>query len=356
MKVIQVIPNFEIGGAEVMCENLIYELREQGIEVVVISLYNFETAITKRLQDRKIKVVFLNKKKGFDVSIIFKLYQIFNKEKPDVVHTHLYAIKYAMIAAIFSGVKCRVHTVHNIAQKECEKLDKKINKMLYRHCGVIPVALSNIIKNTIIEEYNINRNDIPVIFNGINLSNAIEKKDYDIKGKIKIIHIGRFSKQKNHIGLIQIFEELYNINKNVELILIGIGEEKEKIEKMVLEKNINNSVKFLGQQDDVYKYLNQADIFVFPSLWEGIPMTIIEAMATGLPIVATNVGGINDMLVDYEEALVVEVDNKKILESILSLINNEKLRKKLGENAKEKSKKFSSKFMAKGYINVYKKS
>lgn len=245
MKIIQIMPEFGLAGAEIMCENLIYELIELGNEVIVVSLYDYHSAITERLEANNIKIFYLNKKGGLDISMISKLFKIFKQEKPDVIHTHLYVMQYAIPAAILAKIKCRVHTIHNIAQKENGKLARKLNKLFYKFAGVIPVALSNEIKKTVEKEYNLLPNKIPVIFNGIDFRKCIMKEDYKINNKMKILHIGRFSKQKNHLGLITAFEQFHNNNLDCELQLIGSGEKKEEIEQIVNEKGLKESVFFL---------------------------------------------------------------------------------------------------------------
>ena len=93
MKIIQVIPMFGLAGAETMCENLTLALINQGHDVKVVSLYDYHSAITDRLEKSNVSISYLGKKKGWDNTIIPKLIRLFRKEKPDIVHSHLYAIK-----------------------------------------------------------------------------------------------------------------------------------------------------------------------------------------------------------------------------------------------------------------------
>ena len=151
MKIIQVIPNLGIGGAEIMCENLTYELIRKGHEVIVISLYNYHSVITERMERSGIDIRYLNKSSGMDLTMIKKMKKIFKIEKPDAIHTHRHVMQYAIPAAIFGGIKKRVHTLHSIATKENTKFLRKINKLFFKKFDVIPVALSEMIKNTIIE-------------------------------------------------------------------------------------------------------------------------------------------------------------------------------------------------------------
>ena len=353
MRIVQIIPNFGIGGAEIMCENLTYELKKLGHDVTVISMYDYHSAITDRMEKAGVDIRYLNKNSGFDISMIHKIKKILKEVGADAIHTHLYCTKYAVPAAIMAGVKHRIHTVHNVAEKESGKLARKLNKFFFKHCRVIPVALSERIKDSIIKEYGIDKERIPVIYNGIDLTKCQPKTDYSVDGNFKILHIGRFSEQKNHIGLLQAFKLFHENHSDSELWLIGDGEKKAEIEKYVAENNLTSSVKLLGLQSNVYGYLHDADLFTLPSNYEGIPMTLIEAMGSGLPIVASNVGGIPDMITDGKNGFLCEPYADGIASKFEILIKDENLRKSCGMNALVASKNFDSETIAKKYLKIY---
>lgn len=352
MRIVQVMPEFGLAGAETMCENLTYELIKLGHDVTVISMYDYRSAITERLENKGIDIRYLGKKSGLDFSMIPKIRKILVEVKAEVLHTHRYCAQYAVPAAIAARVKHRVHTVHNIAHKENSKPARLLNKLFFKQHKLIPVALSPEIQKTVIEEYSLPAYRVPIIFNGIDFSKCIVKKNYDIDGKFKILHIGRFSSQKNHIGLLAAFEKFNSKNQNSVLQLIGDGELKTEAEKYVLEHKLSDCVEFLGTQSNIYPFLQRADMFILPSNYEGIPMTLIEAMGTGLPIVATAVGGVCDML-DAKSALLVNVDIQEIANALSKLYLDGDLRKSLGESALKRSKVFSAEIMAKKYLNVY---
>lgn len=352
MKIIQVIPMFSVGGAEIMCENLIYALCERGHDVVAISMFDYHSAITDRLEQRGIDIRYLEKKPGLDFSMVWKIRKILIKEQADAVHTHLYCAQYAVPAAIIAGVKRCVHTIHSVARKENGTLARKLNKFFFKHCGVIPVALSETVRDSVIEEYSMSKDQVPVIFNGIDLSRCCPKKDYTTKGMFKILHVGRFVEAKNHSGLLQAFSRFHDTYPDSELWLIGDGEKRTEAEGYVTKNGLADSVKFLGLQSNVYGYLHDADVFTLPSIYEGMPITLIEAMGTGLPIVATNVGGIPDML-DNENALLVPVDSNAIAEAFENYYKDVDLRRQHGERAREHSAKFGALMMANQYEHIY---
>lgn len=353
MKIVQVMPEFGLAGAETMCENLTYELKKQGHEVVIISIYDYHSAITERLEKAGIEIRYLGKKPGLDISLIGKIKKVLKEVRPDVVHTHRYCAQYAVPAAILAKVKRRVHTVHNVALKENTKYARRLNRFFFKRCSLTPVALSELIKETIVEEYKISDEKIPIIYNGINLSKCVAKKEYSTNDNLKILHIGRFSEQKNHKGLIDAFKLFREEKPNSELWLIGDGPLKEEIEEYAKENGLYSSVKFLGLQSNVYGFLHEADIFTLPSIYEGIPMTLIEAMGTGLPIVATEVGGIPNMLTNNESAILTPVDSEEIAKAFVRLANDAELRQRLGKNALARSSEFSAQKMADKYIRLY---
>lgn len=356
MKIVQVIPCFTLGGAETMCENLIYALSKNGHCVSVISLYPEHTPITKRLESNGFQITYLDKKLGLDISMISKIAKVLKKEKPDVVHTHLDCIKYAVPAARIAGVKNCVHTVHNMADKEAAGLAMRINRVFYKSGWSVPVALSNAIQKTIAEYYTLEKASIPIIYNGIDISKCAPKPGYALHDPITITHIGRFSEQKNHIGLIDAFFQLHERYPNTMLQLVGDGDLRPNIEKYVGEKNLSDRVSFLGHRDNVYDILHDTDIFVLPSLYEGFPMTIIEAMASGVPVIASEVGGVPDMIEHNQNGKLVPCDPNLVCQACAELIEDEQLRQRLGQQGLKKSQEFSSDEMAKNYIALYERN
>lgn len=357
MKILQIIPYFCFGGAETLCENLSYALRNQGHDVVVVSLYNEHTPIARRVEAAGIKIRYLNKKLGLDLSMVPKLRRIFREEKPDVVHTHLDVIKYATLAAKLAGVPKCVHTVHNLAEKEAEgRAQKIINSTYFRLGWSTPVALSPEVAQSIGDFYGRDEKTIPIIGNGIDLSGCQVKEDYSLGNTVNILHVGRFHPQKNHPGLLRSFRELLKTHENCILNLLGDGDTRKDMEALAQELGISEKVRFCGVQSNVYPYFHDADIFVLPSDYEGMPMTIIEAMATGLPIAATAVGGVPDMLTDGDSALLTACDEGAFTDAMARLIEDGALRERLGRQARADSVRFSAEEMARHYVEIYQNS
>lgn len=354
MKILQVIDRLHLAGAQTMCGYLSTELKKLGHDVVVVSLYSMSSVISELLSENGIKVIYLDKKSGFDFSTIGKLRKTLKNEAPDIIHTHIGVFSYCAFAAMGLGVKRWIHTVHTLAQREAPGIRGVIARALFRSRKAKPVALSGVVQKTIAEKYELETSEIPVVFNGVDLSRCIVKNDYVVTDTFTITHIGRFCEVKNHKGLIHAFDLFYQKYPNSKLCLIGKGELEQDIKAYVDALGITNAVQFLGSQDNVYPFLNQSDIFALTSFAEGIPMTVIEAMGTGLPIVSTAVGGVTDMLESGKNALLCEVDAEQISECFEKYYLDEKLREQHGRAALGRSKAFSAEEMAKKYLGIYK--
>lgn len=353
MKVIQVMPEFGLAGAETMCENLSVELVKMGVDVVVISLYDFNSAITRRLEDYGIKVRYLGKKKGLDISVINRLRNIFEEEHPDVVHTHRYVMKYVYPAACIARVPKIIHTVHNVAEKENSETGKLLNRFFFKSKKIIPVALSGHVQDTIISFYKLKKDCVPVVYNGIQISKCIPKNSYELKKPISIIHVGRMSDQKNHVELLKSMKILIDKGYHIELTMIGDGELRKEISNDICMHNLQDNIRWIKETDNIYPFLHDADIFVLPSKYEGVPMSLIEAMGTALPVVVSNVGGIPDMIQDGESGVFCDPSSGSISKALETMIQNIELREKCGKNAKKSVVKFSVEVMAKAYYELY---
>ena len=354
MKIVQVIPYFCFGGAETMCENLTYALKKLGHSVTVVCLLPERTPISERMERAGVRVRYLDKKLGLDLSMIQKLTKLFREEKPDVVHTHLNVLKYTAPAAKLAGVPRCVHTIHNVADKEAEgRVSGMISGFAFRKGWSIPVALSPLVHQSVMDYYGLKAEQIPTVFNGVPLNRCIPRETYALGEKAVLVHVGRFNEQKNHSGLLEAFRLLLEIHPQCRLRLVGDGDLRADMETLAKEKGISDAVEFCGMQSNVYPYLHDADIFTLPSIYEGNPMTIIEAMGTGLPIVASRVGGIPDMIHDGESGILVEPEPRAVCDALARMVEDGALRRRLGENAKAQSRQFSAEHMAEDYLTCY---
>lgn len=352
--ILQIMPEFGLAGAEIMCENLCYQIIDsKKYNLYVASLFDYHSPITERMESRGIKIIYLGKRPGFDILTIIKLVHVMKLYNIEIVHTHRYVMQYAIPASILSGVKIRVHTIHNIATKEVDGFRRKLAFFFFKHCNVIPVSISPIVQKTVIEEYGITKSQTPIVLNGLDLSRCHPKTDYVSSKPFRFIHIGRFNSQKNHGVIISAAEKLKSEGYVFTINLVGGAGNEESRKKEVKEKGLEKIVLFSGLQSNIYPFLIESDCFILPSLYEGMPVTLVEAMGCGMPIIASAVGGVPDMITNEKTGLLILPTIDDLVNAMKRIIIDNLLREKIGLNALNESKRFTAEQMFEGYDKVY---
>lgn len=289
VKILQIIPGFGIGGAEKVVLDYLTYLNNDEFEIRAISMYsNQNTHYDKLIESRGLNVFYLDKKPGLDLSMIKKIRSIISDFQPDVIHSHMYCMKYLLFSTWTKKIK-QFHTIHNEPQKDAVGIDKFFNKMAFSFFGVIPIGLSEELTQKINRYYNVDTS--LTLKNGLYLEQFknIEVEKDDVKkmlglgpNTLLIGHVGRFFEQKNHSLLIDIFADVYNQDKESYLILVGDGELRTKVENKVEKMGLDSNILFLGVREDIPQIMKAIDVFLFPSLHEGFPITLLEAQAAGV--------------------------------------------------------------------------
>lgn len=299
-----------------------------------------------------------------DLLCLIKLILLFIKEKPFIVHTHTpKAGLLGMLAAKITNVPVRIHTVGGMPLMEVKGLKRKILILLERityKCALVVMPNSNGLKDFILKESLTKKDKIKVIGNGS--SNGIdtdfysqiffdsERKSIELKMKLNIkqndftfLYIGRLANDKGITELVNAFLKLTNKKSNVKLLLVGPLE----MENSLLSKEVyeiitqHTQIIYPGRTDDVRLFLKIADCFVFPSYREGFPNALLQAASMGLPIIATDINGCNEIIEHNQSGLLVEVKNVDALyKSMLNIMEDKELRSffsvKIRENTVEK--------------------
>lgn len=336
-----ILPALGPGGAEKLVVELIKALDRQVFESTIVSLYpEAGYKLEKDLKDNKHCVYYLNKHLGLDPSIITKIYRLINTYDPHVVHTHLYVLRYALLPVILCHVPACVHTVHNIAQKEVDRIGKIVHWIAFRYGRVIPVSISQEVKNSVRSIYGQNIYT-PVIYNGIYTEHFIKIDTHKIprmRNDLVLLHIGRFAPQKNHALLIEAFSLAVKEFPKLQLWLVGDGPLKDSIRSLVNRKKLEEKIYFLGIRSDVPELMSQADSFILSSNWEGVPLSVLEALAAGVPVICTAVGGVRELIDDGVEGILVPPNNPMALsKGILFLAKDLCLRQRMGRAGRKKA-------------------
>ena len=359
--------------------HVIYRLDTGGLQNGIVNLINnmdtskFENAICcltqggdfeKRL-NKNIKVSKMFKKPGNDYQLYIKLIKYLKEIKPTIVHTRNWAGMDGIIAAKIAGVPIIVHGEHGFEITDLTGQNKKrkfIRKLVLSTMIDKIVTVSKNLKNRLINEIKIKPEKIIHIPNGVdtNKFNIYKKefirKKFGFKKEDFIIGIvARLDPIKNHKTLIFAFKEIVTIHPNTNLAIVGDGSLRNKLENQTYQLGIKNKVIFMGERDDVPEILKTFDIFVLPSLNEGMSNTILEAMATGIPVIASNVGGNPELVIDGETGFLFPTnDVESLVQKIKTYILHPELKQKHGYNAhKRVEEKFSLDQMVRRYEELY---
>ncbi|MFO7152854.1 MAG: glycosyltransferase [Bacillota bacterium] len=356
VKVLHILPSFGPGGAERLVVDLMEAMDREQFEVAAASLFPAGGSILEEeIREKGLKVFFLDKRLGPDPMVMVSLYQLIRDFMPHVVHTHLYVLRYALLPILLCRVPARVHTVQNVAQKEVDAVGKWVHKVAFRFCRVVPVSVSKEVAATVKTLYGVHLNT-PVIYNAIPSTRfSIEAPAVNRKEKLVLLHVGRFAPQKNHLLLIEGVARVLAQYPYIELWLVGDGPLRPAVEKLVLEKKLQNYVRFMGLRRDIPELLAQADVLLLPSDWEGLPLVVLEAMAAGRPVVATRVGGVPELVEEEKTGFLVPPrDPDALAGAILRLARDPELRKRMGEVARKRAlERFDIRQTAQAYGELY---
>ncbi|HMK66112.1 MAG TPA: glycosyltransferase [Thermodesulfobacteriota bacterium] len=264
------------------------------------------------------------KSKQFDFGIIQELKTLMQREKVSLVHTHLYdGGKYGRLAAWLAGVPAVVHTVHNIYVKKRRK-HHWINWGLAAITDRI-IAVSGAVKESLIRYDRIRPDKIQVLYNGINFSLMEAPGDREAirsglglgPDDLVIGVVARLEEQKGHKILLEALSSIPSIPPNLKVLFVGNGKLRSALEAETQRRGLSRQVVFLGTRQPVSPILRALDLFVLPSLWEGFSMALLEAMAMGLPVIATKVGGAAEVITSEQNGyLISPADPKALAEAI----------------------------------------
>lgn len=351
-KIAMVLDSLETGGAQTMVSRLVSCIDCSKYETKVFVLRNKKKSkIEKEFMDSGVNYTYINI--GEDVSIVKKVkaYRMFSKEmkayKPDVIHAHLDFL-YSPLYCMTSQSKLIV-TIHGWPERIFKNVYKRIMNFYILKKKMILVGCAKTVEKNIQEI--LPKVTTTYIYNPINLENYyINKCSKD--SIFTYIHVARLSPIKNQNLLIDAFYEVLSICPDSKLIIVGDGEMKTDIVKKVNEMGIENKVEFLGERYDIPELLSMADVFVLSSNSECCPMSILEAMASGLPIIATAVGGVREIV--GNAGICVEENNiKDMSEAMIKIQRDNLLKRECEKNALKKIKAFDSALIVKKYEELY---
>lgn len=354
------------GGAEVYLVTLMRRLRAMpGFDVSAI-LFN-EGRLAEELRGLGISVTIIPEGRNNAASILCRMFRHFRANPCDVVHTHKPKDNFlGALAGLFSGKVHIVRTLHgapepfqgikSIKMDFYEFLDRLAIKLMISR--VILVSLN--LRNRIDKKWTLSKTEC--IHNGIEprfrvqTERSLMRRELGVDEEDRLIGaVGRLSAVKGHELLIRAAAELLSSKCKIKVLLVGDGPLLGLLRELADKLGILKHVLFVGHQDNVQDFLTAMDIFVLPSLHEGIPMALLEALAMELPVVATRVGGIPEVI-DHgvNGLLVTPADVQLLAESVRALIDDQFRARNLGKAGRARiEKEFTAERMAERIAEIY---
>lgn len=356
MKILQILEPIGMGGVEKIASDLHnYISNCDNVESYIAMSKDYIDIFKESYEMKDLKNIF-----PIDNSSIIKKIKsyrsIIKQIDPDIIHTH--ARKECVLTCILKSDKYHIRTQHMEEHNRIPKIF--IEKYLIKKKVDKWICTSNTLKNNYLLNQGIDDLKCDVIYNGIeNNITDIDKNYYECnKSKLKLGFIGRLNYQK---GLDILIDDISSLDKhildNLELTVVGDGEDKTELIKKVNKYNMNNVIKFLGFRKNVIEIINQFDILVMPSRNEGLPLILLESMSTGTPVAIHDVGCISEIIDNGNNGWIIERSNNSWSDFINNLFygkyNVSEISKKSYETYKTK---FALERMCKEYYEVYKNS
>ena len=355
MKVLHIEGGKNFYGGSTQVFHLINGLCISGVDNVLICPYQNE--LTNKLQDRT-KIYGVSFYGDLDLSIFFKILCITIIEKPDVIHVHSRrgVDFYGGLVGFLTRTKC-------ILTRRVDDEENSFSKLKYPLYQKV-VSISDAIRNVLLK-HKICDDKLLTIKSAIELPDLKKKnlnkklfieKKYSKENTISIAVVAQLIPRKGHLFLIDAIHDILKKNNKIQVYFYGKGHYEKVIRKKIAEFNLTNQIHMKGFVKDVHELLPSFDIVVHPALKEGLGISLLQASAAGIPIVATRVGGIPECVIDQRNGLVVKQGcSESLKKAIIRLIENPDLRDILGKNGVEVIKeKFSIPLMVDKYYELYK--
>lgn len=322
MKILQLIQKPQNRGAEMFTCQLSNHLVTLGNQIIVVAIFDGDGILPFKGKISSLSAS--ENRRFFDVSAWRKLSHIIKKFQPDVIQVNAGdTLKYAVFSKILFNWNTPIisRNASEIGRYLKSPIQKKINSFFYKKVNSV-ISVSNASERDILNHFPFLKGRTTIIPVGLEYISEIKEIELKQAGKHSIIHVGGFTFEKNHFGLLRIFKNVLSINKHVHLHLIGDGPLKFKIEKEVKIMGLSPYVTFYGFVNNPLSYIKQGDVLVLPSVIEGLPGVLLEAMYCKTPTIAYNVGGISEIVGSTTGYLIEKGDETSFAAAILETLEN----------------------------------
>ena len=327
-----VLHSFATGGLENGVVNIINNLPEGEYQHSIISVTKHDPEFLSRIKRDNVDVYDLNKPPGRSLGWLVQCWRLFRKLRPDICHTRNLGAIEAQVSALLAGVKYRIHGEHGWdvfdvggTNVKYQKLRKIFKPFIHQF-----IALSIEAQDYLLQKVGVASSKVERICNGVDVAKFTPKakslvfENFPINEQdIVFGTVGRLAEIKNQTFLVDAFIELIKqcpeSSEQLKLVIVGDGVLRPQLQERIDEHQLSENIFLAGQRSDIADCLSVFDVFVLPSLAEGISNTLLESMASGVPIIATDVGGNGDLvLAEHKESHLVKVND------ITALVNSMK--------------------------------
>lgn len=297
MRILELIDSLDTGGAEKMASSLALNLksRDHSVHIACLREKGKMPVAEERFREAGVRILELKKPDGFSLPTVAQLARYVREHRFEVIHAHNpLVLHYAVLASRLCRVPA-VNTVHGISTLSMQPWAEKL---FWTSCRltdrVVPVCRA--VEEVIRQRHPLRRSRLATIYNGIEVNELVNIPRRTADGNIVFGTVGRLVPVKDQQNLLRAFATVARQDPRCRLEIVGDGELRGKLEQLAGELGIAGLVRFHGLRSDIPQLLTRFDIFVLSSLSEGLPLTMLEAMAAGLPVIGTSVGGVIEII------------------------------------------------------------
>ena len=354
--------SLSVGGAEVLAARLARRLR-RAFRFVFACLDEIGP-LGEELRAEGFPVVLLGRKAGLDWGCPLRLSRMLREQQVDVVHAHQYTpFFYALSARLFGAWRPILFTEHGRHQPDYPRPKRMLANRLFLSRRDRVVGVGAAVRQALINNEGIPGRRVGVLYNGIDVDAFAAAADRSAArrelgvgpGEFVLLQVARLDYLKDHATAVRTLARVLTQAPQARLALVGDGPERPAVEAHVRELGLGDKVRLFGTRADVARLLHGADTFLLTSTSEGIPLTVIEAMAAGLPVVATDVGGMREVVAHGTTGLLAAAkDDTALAGHVLRLASDGDLRLRMGEAGHIRAKQyFDEPRMADDYARIY---
>ena len=362
LKVLQLVSSLTVGGAEQIVLTLAERVDAQRFETHVCSLSVVgKNALQTAFEQLQIPLLLLNSHRFYELQTIQQVRQYARQQQIDLIHTHL---TNADIIGRFVGRSLGIpvlSTMHNMPHNYARQRRDRywLQRLTARVLATQLVAVSPKIRSLYVQQWHIPPQRISAVYNSVRMEPFLAvpsgiRAEREYTGPI-ITNVARFNPQKAQHILLAAAPAVLEEFPQAHFLLVGKGHLEQQLRQQVADLGIADQVIFTGVRHDIPAVLAQSDVFVLSSQWEGVPLSVIEAMAAARAVLVTDVGGNAELVEDGRSGLVVSPDNVAALaDGLLTLLRDEEKRLALGETARQRVQHlFSTERFIKQYESLY---